>query len=168
MVRAHDTRSARLRLTAAKRGMQRLTHTALHRYWTDLSQRIQCCADTGDLHGMYQGIKEAIGPTSKKTATFFSEDGRPISDPEKLIFLRWFKLVHIYIRERTLHNEVKQGVGPQFQEFDFTWSYASSVLKNCKQSLRVRSWKTKVRTKKENKFTIETKKWEHKMHQLNT
>ena len=86
MVFAHDTCNARLRLTTAKRDMQRLTRAALHRYWTNLSQRIQCCADTGDLHGMYQGIKEAIGPTSKKSATVLSEDGRPISDPGKQPF----------------------------------------------------------------------------------
>jgi len=71
MVRAHDTRNARLRLTTAKRDMQRLTHTALHRYCSNLSQGIQCCADTGDLQGMYQGIKEAIGPTSKKDCHCF-------------------------------------------------------------------------------------------------
>ena len=37
---------------------------------------------------MYQGIKEAIGPTSKKTATVLYEDGRPISDPGKQLD-RW-------------------------------------------------------------------------------
>ena len=88
MVRAHDNRNARLHLTTAKRDMQLLTRTALHQCWTNLSQRIQYCADTGDLHGIYQGIKEAIGPTSKKTATLLSEDGRPISDPGKQLD-RW-------------------------------------------------------------------------------
>jgi len=88
MVRAHDTRNARLRLTTAKRDMQCLTRAALHRYWTKLSQCIQCCSDTGDLHGMYQDIKEAIGPTSKKTATVFSQDGRSISNPGKQLG-RW-------------------------------------------------------------------------------
>ena len=88
MVRTRDTRNARLRLTTAKRDMQRLTRAALHRCWTDLSQRIQCCADTGDLRGMYQGIKEAIGPTSKKTVTVLPEDDRSFSDPGKQLD-RW-------------------------------------------------------------------------------
>jgi len=88
MVRALENRNARLRLTTAKRDMQRLTRAALHRYWTNLSQRIQRCAGTGDLHGIYQGIKEAIGPTSKKTAIVLSEDGRPISGPGKQLD-RW-------------------------------------------------------------------------------
>jgi len=88
MVRAHDTRTARLRLTTAKRDMQRLTCAALHRCWTNLSQRIQCCADTGDLRGMYQSIKEAIGPTSEKSVTVLPEDGRPVSDPGKQLD-RW-------------------------------------------------------------------------------
>ena len=83
IVCAHVICNSRLRLTTAKLNMQRLIHTALYRYWTNLSQRIQCCADTGDLHGMYQGIPEAIGPTSKKTATVLSKDSRPISDPGK-------------------------------------------------------------------------------------
>jgi len=37
---------------------------------------------------MYQGIKEAISPTSKKTATVLSEDVRPISDLGKQLD-RW-------------------------------------------------------------------------------
>jgi len=45
-VPTHDTGHGRLRLTTAKGDVQRLTCTALHRYWTCLSQRVQCCADT--------------------------------------------------------------------------------------------------------------------------
>jgi len=88
MAHAHDSRNARLRLTTANRDMQRLTRAALHLHWTNLSQRIQCCTDTGDLHGMYQGIKEAISPISKKTVTVLSKDCRPISDPGKQLD-RW-------------------------------------------------------------------------------
>ena len=67
MVCTHDTRNARLHLTSCK-----TWHATSHPHSPAsvldyLSQRIHCCADTGDLHSMYQGIKEAIGLTSKKT-----------------------------------------------------------------------------------------------------
>jgi len=37
-------------------------------YWLELCGRVQVCADTGNLKGMYDGIKQATGPTQKKTA----------------------------------------------------------------------------------------------------
>jgi len=70
MVRAHDIRNARLRLTTAKRDVQRLTRTALHRYWTNLSQRIQCCARVGLRHPSRRG--ESCNRIAKKQQSFGS------------------------------------------------------------------------------------------------
>ena len=68
-VRAPDIRYVWLCLITTGKGyFQRLIRAARHRYWIRLIKRIQCCADTSDLHGMYQGINGAIGPTYRKTA----------------------------------------------------------------------------------------------------
>ena len=50
-------------------------------YWSGLSARIQHCADSGDLRGLYNGIKEAIGPTPKKSAPLLSASGEILTDP---------------------------------------------------------------------------------------
>ena len=75
------TRSSSSVLRAAKSNVQRLTRTALCRYWSGLSARIQHCADSGDLRGLYNGIKEAIGPTPKKSAPLLSASGEILTDP---------------------------------------------------------------------------------------
>ena len=70
-------RSARLKVTVrnrrsahrelpAKRTVQCLTRFAVSRYWENLSTCIQQCADGGDLHGLYSGLREAICPIPKK------------------------------------------------------------------------------------------------------
>merc|ERR1712035_66118 len=37
-------------------------------HWQDLSKKIQNCSETGNIQGMYQGIKQAFGPTVDRTA----------------------------------------------------------------------------------------------------
>ena len=77
----HNTRSLKAKLRVAKADVQRVTRIALSRYWTGLSDRIQRCANSGDLHGMYKGIKEAIGPTPKKSSPLLSASGEILTDP---------------------------------------------------------------------------------------
>ncbi|XP_033105177.1 uncharacterized protein LOC117107580 [Anneissia japonica] len=78
--RIQNTRSAKAVYRAAKNTLQRLTRNALHFYWKDLSDRIQMCSDTGDLHGLYNGIKEAIGPVPKKSAPLLSRAGEVLTE----------------------------------------------------------------------------------------
>ena len=49
-------------------------------YWMKLSQEIQQAADTGNIRGMYEGIKKATGPTSKKTAPLKNMNGNVITN----------------------------------------------------------------------------------------
>jgi len=69
-VTVKNSRSAHRELQAAKRTVQCLTRFAVSRYWENLSTRIQQCADCGDLHGLYSGIREAIGPIPKKVPIY--------------------------------------------------------------------------------------------------
>jgi len=79
-VTARNSRSAHRELQAAKRTVQGLTRFAVSRYWENLSTRIQRCSDCGDLHGLYTGIQEAIGPIQKKVSPLLAADGARLVD----------------------------------------------------------------------------------------
>ena len=73
-VTVRNSRSAHRELQAAKRTVQCLTRFAVSPYWENLNTRIQQCADCGDLHGLYSGIREAIGPIPKKLSPLLAAD----------------------------------------------------------------------------------------------
>ncbi|CAE1276208.1 unnamed protein product [Acanthosepion pharaonis] len=52
-------------------------------YWTELSETIQTAAITGNIRGMYDGIKTAMGPVQNKTALLKSTTGEVIVDKEQ-------------------------------------------------------------------------------------
>jgi len=79
-VTVRSSRSAHRDLQAAKRTVQRLTRFAVSRYWENLSTRIQQCADCGDVHELYRGIREAIGPIPKKVSVLLAADGELLVD----------------------------------------------------------------------------------------
>ena len=50
-------------LRNARRKVQQTARRCANEYWTELSQDIQVAAITGNIRGMYDGIKKAFGPT---------------------------------------------------------------------------------------------------------
>ena len=55
-------------LRAARSKVQQTARRCANEYWTQVSQDIQTAAITGNIRGMYDGIKKALGPTQSKTA----------------------------------------------------------------------------------------------------
>ena len=55
-------------LRAARSKVQQVARRCADVYWTQLSQDIQTAAITSNIRGMYDGIKNALGPTQSKTA----------------------------------------------------------------------------------------------------
>ena len=51
--------------------------------WLQLCNHIQVCADTGNLKGIYDGIKQAIGPTQSQTDPLKSATGDVIKAKSK-------------------------------------------------------------------------------------
>ena len=78
-VTVRNSRSAQREFHAAKRNVQYHTRFAASCYWENLSTRIQC-ADCGDLHGLYSGIREAIGPIPKEVSPLLAADGALLVD----------------------------------------------------------------------------------------
>ena len=87
-VTVRNSRSTHRELQAAKRIVQCLTSFAVSRCWEDLSTRIQQCADSGDLHGLYSGIREAIGRIPKKLSPLLAADGALLADTSAQL-ARW-------------------------------------------------------------------------------
>ena len=63
-------------LRAARSKVQQTARRCANEYWAQLSQDIQTAAITGNIRGMYDGIKKALGPTQSKTVLFKSSVGR--------------------------------------------------------------------------------------------
>ena len=55
---------------AARSQVQQAARRCSNYYWLQLCSQIQIAADTGNIKGMYDGIKQALGPIQKKSASF--------------------------------------------------------------------------------------------------
>ena len=67
-------------LRIARSKAQQTARRCKNEYWTELSENIQSAAITGNIRGMYDGIKKALGPTLNKTAPLKSSTGEVIMD----------------------------------------------------------------------------------------
>ena len=67
-----------LRLARCK--AQQTARRCANKCWTDLSENIQSAAITGNIRGMYNGIKKALGPTLNKTTPLRSSTREVITD----------------------------------------------------------------------------------------
>uniref|UniRef100_H3B479 Reverse transcriptase domain-containing protein n=1 Tax=Latimeria chalumnae TaxID=7897 RepID=H3B479_LATCH len=72
----------------AKAAVQKATRECAQKHWLDLCKKIQICFERGDLRGTYDGIKEALGPTCKKTANLKVKDGTILTDRKEQLD-RW-------------------------------------------------------------------------------
>ena len=67
-------------LRAARSKVKHTARRCANDYWTELSETIQTAAINGNIRGMYEGIKTAMGPTQNKTAPLKSTTGEVITD----------------------------------------------------------------------------------------
>ena len=89
-------------LRAARSKVQQTARRCANEYWTQLSQDIQTAAITGNIRGMYDGIKKALGPTQSKTAPLKSSSGAIITDKGQQME-RWVEhYSDLYSRENTV------------------------------------------------------------------
>ena len=89
-------------LRAARSKVQQTAKRCANEYWTQLSQDIQTAAITGNIRGMYDGIKKALGPTQSKTAPLKSSSGAIITDKGQQME-RWVEhYSDLYSRENTV------------------------------------------------------------------
>ncbi|CAM4650168.1 unnamed protein product [Leuciscus chuanchicus] len=60
--------------------VQRLTREAKHLYWESICRRVEHCSATGNTGGMYQGLKQALGPPVKKSSPLRSATGEILTN----------------------------------------------------------------------------------------
>ena len=92
-------------LRAARNKAQQTARHCANNYWLQLCQSIQTSSDTGNIRGMYDGIKKATGPTIKKTAPLKQNQER--SSPTPIIKMeRWVEhYLELYSTENTITDE---------------------------------------------------------------
>ena len=70
-------------LRADRNKVLQISRRCANDFWIQLCNHIQVCADTGNLKGMYDGIKQAIGPMQSRIASLKSATGDAIKDKSK-------------------------------------------------------------------------------------
>ena len=107
-------------LREAKSKAQRVARCCANNYWLELSSTVQVASDTGDIRGMYEGIKQATGPLIKKTAPLKSKSGEVLNDRDKQME-RWAEhYMELYATENSVSEEALNGVAnlPVMEELD--------------------------------------------------
>ena len=116
------TQSTLQALREARGKVQRTARRCANDYWIQLCESIQLAADTGNIRGLYDGIKKAIGPTHSKTAPLKSTTGETITDKSKQME-RWVEhYSDLYGRENTISDATLEAVErlPLMEKLDET------------------------------------------------
>ena len=107
-------------LRAARSKVQQRARQCANDYWLQLCSQIQMAADTGNIKAMYDGIKQALGPTQKKTAPLKSATGEVIQDREQQME-RWVEhYTELYARENVVTEDALKAIKclPELEELD--------------------------------------------------
>ena len=81
--KANPSAKTKQALRDARSQVQQTARRCANEYWIHLSEEIQVASLTGNIRGMYEGIKKAFGPTQSKTAPLKSATGEVITDKKK-------------------------------------------------------------------------------------
>ncbi|XP_063590147.1 uncharacterized protein LOC134767028 [Penaeus indicus] len=82
------TRASHRALRAAQSELQRTSRACANQFWNTLCDEIQTAADMGNQRKLYQCLRKAIGPTTKRICPLKSKDGTLIVDPAMQL-VRW-------------------------------------------------------------------------------
>ena len=107
-------------LRTARNHVQQTARRCANEYWVQLSEDIQLAAVTGNIRGMYDGIKKALGPTQCKTAPLKSSAGDMITEKNKQME-RWVEhYSDLYSRQNTVTASALDAVEclPTMEELD--------------------------------------------------
>ena len=107
-------------LGIARSKAQQTAGRCANEYWTELSEDIQSATITGNIRGMYDGIKKALRPTLNKTTPLRSSTGEVITDRGHQLE-RWVEhYFDIYSRENIVSPSTLDTVEclPTMEELD--------------------------------------------------
>ncbi|XP_076032369.1 uncharacterized protein LOC143020093 [Oratosquilla oratoria] len=99
-------------LRAVRSKVQQTARRCANEYWQHLSDSIQFAAVSGNIRGMYEGIKTALGPPQSKTAPLKTTSGEVITDKGKQMD-RWVEhYSELYSRENTVAPSALDAIEP--------------------------------------------------------
>ena len=107
-------------LRVARSKVQCIARCCANEYWTKLSEMIQMAAAMGNIRGLYDGIKKALGPMESKMAPLKSATGEVITDQGWEV-MRWVEhYSDLYSRENTVTPSALGAIGcmPIMEELD--------------------------------------------------
>ena len=105
-----STKSSKQALKAACSEARKSARRCANDYWLKLSQDIQHAADTGNIRGVYDGIRKATGPTIRKTAPLKDLNGNTIKDKTQQMH-RWVEHYgELYSRETKVTEAALEAV----------------------------------------------------------
>ena len=97
-------------LRAARKRAQQMARCCANDYWQELSEKIQRASANGNIRVMYDGIKQALGPSQSKTAPLNSANGEPITDKREQLD-RWVEhYSELYSRKTTVTTPALESV----------------------------------------------------------
>ena len=92
-------------LRAARSKVQQISRRCANECWLQLCNHIQVCAVTGNLKGVYDGIKQAIGPIQSRIVPLKYATGDAIKDKSKQME-RWVEhYSELYTRVNVVSEE---------------------------------------------------------------
>lgn len=107
-------------LRIARSNAQRVARRCANDFWLQLCEDIQRSADNGNVRGMFDGIKKAVGPEVKRTAPLKSATGETITDREQQM-KRWVEhYSELYARETVVTEAALNTIDdmPVMEELD--------------------------------------------------
>ena len=118
----NPTEASKQSLKLAQDELRATARRCANRYWINLCQEIQQASDTGNIRGVYEGIKKAVGPMPKKTAPIKNLNGEVIKDKAEQME-RWVEhYSELYSRENQVTDAALMAIEslPCMQELDET------------------------------------------------
>ena len=104
------TPASRRELKNASYASRKAAREHANTYWQNLASDIQVASSSGNIKGVYEGIRKAVGPTASKTAPLKTADGAIIKD-KSLQMSRWVEhYSELYHRETIVTEEALQAI----------------------------------------------------------
>ena len=97
-------------LRSTRNKAKQIARRCANDFWLQLCSKIQIAADTGNIKGMYDGIKQALGPCKKKTAPLKSSSGEILQDRAQQME-RWVEhYSDLYAKENLVSEDALEAI----------------------------------------------------------
>lgn len=107
-------------LRRSRKESQKTARKCANDYWLQLCSTIEQASTTGNIKAMYEGIRQATGPSVKKTVPLKTKSGEVITDKSKQME-RWVEhYLELYSTENTVSEEAINSIQtlPVMEELD--------------------------------------------------